>query len=79
MMCTHKVMSVDPFSLASWGNISAFMAQGSGPNPIENAAMNTIKETRGSQPMSSTVPGSILESGLQFVVINPVQFLFSSK
>ena len=55
------------------------MAQGSGPNPIENAAMYTIKQTRGSQPMSSTVPGSILESGSQLSTIVPVQFLFSSK
>ena len=39
----YNVISEDPLSFASCGNISAFTAHGRGPNPSENDAIYIIK------------------------------------
>ena len=48
------VQREEEMALASGGMSSTLSIQGTGPNPREKAAMNTIKETRGRNPMLST-------------------------
>ena len=48
------VQREEEMALASGGMSSTFSIQGMGPKPTENAAMKTIKETRGRKPMLST-------------------------
>ena len=45
VLVTYAVMRGVAVALASTGKSSAFIAQGRGPNPNENAAMYTIRLT----------------------------------
>ena len=56
-------------TLASVGMSSTFRIQGIGPNPIENAVMNSIKLTRGRNPILSTVSFEMKLSGSIVVAV----------
>ena len=47
VLVTYAVMRGVAVALASTGKSSAFIAQGRGPNPNENAAIYTIRLTHG--------------------------------
>ena len=84
MSCSHFGAKKNIITLASGGMSSTLRIHGIGPKPIEKAVMNSIKLTRGRNPILSTVSfemklsGSIVVAVVVIIIVVVVLLLSES-